>query len=48
MTEEEKKALEEFMKEYESCNHHGSDLVIEFETAEIIVELIQKQQKELE
>ena len=48
MTDEEKEVLRNFKSEYESCDHYSSDLIIELDDAEIILNLIEKQYKEIE
>jgi len=47
MSEEEKKAIDDFKSEYDSCNYNNSDLIIELECAKILLNLIKKQQKEI-
>lgn len=47
MSEEERDALRNFKSEYETCNHNSSDLIIELDDAKIILNLIEKQQKEM-
>ena len=48
MSDEEKEALRNFKSEYETCDHYSSDLIIELDDAEIILNLIEKLQKENE
>ena len=48
MSDEEKEALRNFKSEYETCDHYSSDLIIELDDAEIILNLIEKQSKEIE
>ena len=48
LSDEEKKALRNFKSEYETCDHYSSDLIIELDDAEIILNLIEKQYKEIE
>lgn len=48
MTDEEKEALRNFKSEYETCDHYSSDLIIELDDAEILLNLIEKQSKEIE
>ena len=48
LSDEEKEALRNFKSEYESCDHYSSDLIIELDDAEIILNLIEKQSKEIE
>ena len=45
MTDEEKEALRNLKSEYETCDHYSSDLIIELDDAEIILNLIEKQDK---
>lgn len=47
LSDEEKEALRNFKSEYETCDHYSSDLIIELDDAEIILNLIEKQSKEL-
>ena len=44
LSDEEREALRNFKSEYETCNHNTSDLIIELDDAEIILNLIEKQQ----
>jgi len=46
--DEEREALRNFKSEYETCNHNSSDLIIELDDAKIILNLIEKYQKEIE
>ena len=48
LSDEEKQALRNFKSEYETCDHYSSDLIIELDDAEIILNLIEKQSKEIE
>ena len=48
LSDEEKEALRNFKSEYETCDHYSSDLIIELDDAEIILNLIEKQSKEIE
>ena len=48
MTDEEKEALRNIKSEYETCDHYSSDLIIELDDAEILLNLIDKQSKEIE
>ena len=48
LSDEEKEALRNFKNEYETCDHYSSDLIIELDDAEIILNLIEKQSKEIE
>lgn len=48
LSDEEREALRNFKSEYETCDHYSSDLIIELDDAEIILNLIEKQQKEIE
>ena len=48
MTDEEKEAMRVFKSEYETSDHYSSDLIIELDDAEILLNLIEKQQKEIE
>lgn len=48
LSDEEKEALRSFKSEYETCDHYSSDLIIELDDAEIILNLIEKQSKEIE
>jgi len=48
MSDEEREALRNFKSEYETCNHNSSDLIIELDDAKIILNLIEKYQKEIE
>ena len=48
MRDDEKEALRNFKSEYETCDHYSSDLIIELDDAEIILNLIEKQSKEIE
>lgn len=48
LSDEEKEALKNFKSEYETCDHYSSDLIIDLDDAEIILNLIDKQQKEIE
>lgn len=48
MSDEEKEALRNFKSEYETCDHYSSDLIIELDDAEIVLNLIEKQSKEIE
>lgn len=48
LSDEEKEALRNFKSEYESCDHYSSDLIIELDDAEILLNLIEKQSKEIE
>ena len=48
LSDEEKEALRNFKSEYETCDHYSSDLIIELDDAEIILNLIEKQFKEIE
>lgn len=48
LNDEEKEALRNFKSEYETCDHYSSDLIIELDDAEIILNLIEKQSKEIE
>ena len=43
MSDEEKEALRNFKSEYETCDHYSSDLIIELDDAEILLNLIDKQ-----
>lgn len=47
MSDEEREALRNFKSEYETCDHYSSDLIIELDDAEIILNLIEKQSKEI-
>lgn len=47
MSDEEREALRNFKSEYETCEHYSSDLIIELDDAEIILNLIEKQSKEI-
>lgn len=48
LSDEEKEALRKFKSEYETCDYYSSDLIIELDDAEIILNLIKKQSKEIE
>jgi len=48
LSDEEREALRNFKSEYETCDHYSSDLIIELDDAEIILNLIEKQSKEIE
>lgn len=48
LSDEEKEALRNFKSEYETCDHYSSDLIIELDDAEIILNLIEKQSKDIE
>ena len=48
LSDEEKEALRNFKSEYETCDHYSSDLIIELDDAEILLNLIEKQSKEIE
>lgn len=48
LSDEEREALRNFKSEYETCDHCSSDLIIELDDAEIILNLIEKQSKEIE
>lgn len=48
LSDEEKEALRNFKSEYETCDHYSSDLIIELDDAEILLNLIDKQSKEIE
>lgn len=48
LSDEEKEALRNFKSEYETCNHNSSDLIIELDDAKTILNLIDKQQKEID
>lgn len=48
LSDEEKEALINFKSEYETCDHYSSDLIIELDDAEIILNLIEKQSNEIE
>ena len=48
MSDEEKEVLRNFKSEYETCDHYSSDLIIELDDAEILLNLIDKQSKEIE
>lgn len=51
INKEIEEALSGFKREYESCNHNSSDLIIELEIAEIILQYIEQLEnkvKELE
>ena len=48
LSDEEREALRSFKSEYETCDHYSSDLIIELDDAEIILNLIKKQSKEIE
>ena len=48
LSDEEKEALRNFKSEYETCDHYSSDLIIELDDAEIILNLIEKQSNEIE
>lgn len=48
LSDEEKEALRNFKSEYETCDHYSSDLIIELDDAEIILNIIEKQSKEIE
>ena len=48
LSDEEKEALRSFKSEYETCDQYSSDLIIELDDAEIILNLIEKQSKEIE
>lgn len=48
LSDEEKEALRNLKSEYETCDHYSSDLIIELDDAEIILNLIEKQSKEIE
>lgn len=48
LSDEEREALRNFKSEYETCDHYSSDLIIELDDAEIILNLIEKQFKEIE
>lgn len=48
LSDEEREALRKFKSEYETCDHYSSDLIIELDDAEIILNLIEKQSKEIE
>ena len=48
LSNEEREALRNFKSEYETCDHYSSDLIIELDDAEIILNLIKKQSKEIE
>lgn len=45
LSDEEKEALRNFKSEYETCDHYSSDLIIELDDAETILNLIEKQDK---
>lgn len=48
LSDEEREALRNFKSEYETCDHYSSDLIIELDDAEILLNLIDKQSKEIE
>lgn len=48
LSDEEKEALRNFKSEYETSDHYSSDLIIELDDAEMILNLIEKQSKEIE
>lgn len=48
LSDEENEALINFKSEYETCDHYSSDLIIELDDAEIILNLIEKQSKAIE
>lgn len=48
LSDEEREALRNFKSEYETCNHNSSDLIIELDDANIILNLIEKKSKEIE
>lgn len=48
LSDEEKEALRNFKSEYETCDHYSSDLIIELDDAEIVLNLIEKQSKKIE
>lgn len=48
LSDEEKQVLRNFKSEYETCDHYSSDLIIELDDAEILLNLIKKQSKEIE
>lgn len=48
LSDEEKEALRNFKSEYETCDRYSSDLIIELDDAEIVLNLIEKQSKKIE
>ena len=48
LSDKERETLRNFKSEYETCKHNSSDLIIELDDAKIVLNLIEKQSKEIE